>query len=131
MSYNDPYQQDPYQQQQPQQHPYQQPQQPQQPPQYGYPQQGYQPGYPPPGASGQTNVMAILSLVFAFVFAPAAIVLGHIAKKQINERNEQGGGLATAGLILGYVFTGIWVVLCGLWVVLVVFAANHNVTTTY
>ncbi|MFI6261714.1 DUF4190 domain-containing protein [Micromonospora sp. NPDC051006] len=52
-----------------------------------------------------TNVMAILSLVFAFVFAPAGIVLGHIAKKQIRRTGEQGGGLATAGLVLSYIFT--------------------------
>ncbi|WP_434090297.1 DUF4190 domain-containing protein [Micromonospora avicenniae] len=52
-----------------------------------------------------TNVMAILSLVFAFVFSPAGIVLGHIAKKQIRRTGEQGDGLATAGLVLSYVFT--------------------------
>ena len=76
MSYNDPYQQQPQQPQSP--YPYQQ--QPQQP-QYQYPGQGYPPpGYPPPGSTGQTNVMAILSLVFAFVFWPAGIVCGHVAK---------------------------------------------------
>ncbi|WP_436970654.1 DUF4190 domain-containing protein [Micromonospora avicenniae] len=52
-----------------------------------------------------TNVMAILSLVFAFVFSPAGIVLGHIAKKQIRRTGEQGDGLATAGLVLSYIFT--------------------------
>src|SRR5690606_5495120 len=35
------------------------------------------PGYAPYQQSG-TNVMAILSLVFAFVFSPAGIVLGHV-----------------------------------------------------
>ncbi|SCG46054.1 DUF4190 domain-containing protein [Micromonospora inositola] len=52
-----------------------------------------------------TNVMAILSLVFAFVFSPVGIVLGHIAKKQIRRTGEQGSGLATAGLVLSYIFT--------------------------
>jgi hypothetical protein len=69
----------------------------------------------PSGAYGQapgTNTMAILSLVFAFVFSPVGIVFGHIAKKQINERGEQGGGLATAGLVLSYVFTGLGVLVC-------------------
>lgn len=87
-------------------------------PQQGYPQQGYpqypqsqypaypqQPGYyPVVGAAGHTNTMAILSLVFAFIFSPLAIVFGHIARKQIRERGEGGAGLATAGLVLGYVF---------------------------
>jgi hypothetical protein len=132
MSYHDPYQQDPY-QQQPQQDPYQQqPQQypyQQQPPQYGYPQQGYPPGYPQPGPTGQTNVMAILSLVFAFVFWPVGIVFGHIAKKQIRERNEEGGGLATAGLILSYIFGAIALLICGIWVIAVVILANNGSTT--
>jgi hypothetical protein len=103
----------------------------------GYGQQGYQaygqpgygqPGYPyapPPVAS--TNTMAILALVFAFVFAPAAIVLGHIAKKQIRQSGEQGGGLATAGLVLGYIFTGIMVLYCaGVIVAIVIGAANGS-----
>jgi preprotein translocase subunit SecG len=59
-----------------------------------------------------TNTMAILSLVFAFVFSPAAIVMGHVAKKQIRETGEQGDGLATAGLWLGYIFTGLFVLFC-------------------
>jgi hypothetical protein len=96
--------------------------------QYQYPQPGYQPdgypppGYPPPGypqpplgaygaypgypppARG-TNTMAILALVFAFVFAPAGIVFGIIARNQIARTGEEGEGLALAGLIVGAVFT--------------------------
>ena len=75
----------------------------------GYAQQ--QPAYGYPQARG-TNVMAILSLVFAFVFAPAGIVLGHVAKKQLRTSGEEGGGLATAGLVLSYIFTGLAVVFC-------------------
>ncbi|MGH3680123.1 MAG: DUF4190 domain-containing protein [Natronosporangium sp.] len=100
-----PQYQQPYQQQ-----PYQQP---------GYPsgQPGYQPSAPPSGGVGTTNVMAILALVFAFVFWPAGIVCGHIAKKQIRERGEEGSGLATAGLVLSYVFGGLSVLCCGLGVI--------------
>ena len=72
---------------------------------------GYQQPYSAPPVTG-TNMMAILALVFAFVFAPAAIVLGHIAKKQIKQTGEQGSGLATAGLVLGYIFTGISLIGC-------------------
>src|SRR6185312_4199217 len=43
------------------------------PPPYGYP--GY-PGFPPPNLG--TNTMSILSLIFAFVFAPLGIVFGII-----------------------------------------------------
>ncbi|AGL21119.1 DUF4190 domain-containing protein [Actinoplanes sp. N902-109] len=75
-------------------------------PGYGYPQQPYTPMGAP------TNTMAILALVFAFVFAPAAIVMGHVAKRQIRQTGESGEGLATAGLWLGYIITGIYLLLC-------------------
>jgi Domain of unknown function (DUF4190) len=73
-----------------------------------------QPSYPaqqamPPQQVRGTNVMSILSLVFAFVFAPLGIVFGHIAKKQIRRTGEGGSGLATAGLVLGYIFTVLWI----------------------
>jgi hypothetical protein len=98
-------------------------------PQYGtqgygaaqYPTSGY--GAP---QSSSTNVMAILSLIFAFVFSPVGIVLGHIAKKQIKERGEQGGGLATAGLVLGYVFTGLYVLGCCGLIVAAIASGDNN-----
>ena len=79
---------------------------------------GY-PGPPPapdPSAALRTNTMAILALVFAFVFAPLAIVFGVVGRRQIDRTGEQGRGLATAGLVLGLVFTALSV----LYVVLVV-----------
>jgi hypothetical protein len=69
-----------------------------------------------------TNTLAILALVFAFVFSPAAIVLGHLAKKQIRQTGEQGEGLATAGLWLGYIFTIIGVLVCAFYVIVIIFA---------
>lgn len=87
--------------------------------QQGYPQQGYaQPGYPatPP----RTNLLAILSLVFAFVFAPAGIVLGHISKKQLKTSGEGGAGLATAGLVLSYIFTVIGLLIIAFYIVFAV-----------
>jgi hypothetical protein len=70
--------------------------------------------------------MAILSLVFAFVFAPAGIVLGHIAKRQLRTSGEGGGGLATAGLILSYIFTALWVLFCA---GIIILSATTNHTT--
>ena len=137
MTYQDPYQQpqqpDPY-QQQPQQQPYQYPQQPYSGQPYsGQPYPQYQqPGYPgygmPMAAGGQTNTMAILALVFAFVFSPLGIVFGHIAKKQIRERNEQGEGLATAGLIIGYIFTALYVIGCAFYIIVIIAVASHPST---
>jgi uncharacterized membrane protein len=61
--------------------------------------------------------MAVLALVFAFVFAPAGIVLGVMARKQIRQTREEGDGLALAGIIVGSIFTGFFLLFIVLWVV--------------
>jgi hypothetical protein len=57
----------------------------------------------------RTNGLAIASLacgIGQFAFGPVAtipaIVLGHMARRQIKRTGEQGAGLALAGLILGW-----------------------------
>ena len=74
------------------------------------PPAGPPPGAPmPAGAGQQTNQMAIWSLVascvglLCTVGSIVGIVLGFMAKKQIQESGgTQGGdGLATAGIIIG------------------------------
>jgi hypothetical protein len=87
---------------------------------YGYP--GPYP-YPYPPMRPRTNTLAILALVFGFVCAPAAIVLGAVARRQIRRTGEEGMGLATAGLVLGIVFT----VLGILWIALIVTVFAHAV----
>jgi hypothetical protein len=74
---------------------------------------------PPGGATalaGQTNTLAVVSLVSALV-APVAhftgiggltltivsIVTGHMARRQIRQTGERGDGFALAGLIISYV----------------------------
>ncbi len=67
----------------------------------------YQPNQPPPGAypygPRPTNTMAILAIIFAFVFTPLGIIFGFIARSQIKQTGEGGGGLALAGIIIGFV----------------------------
>jgi len=97
-------------------------------PAYGQPYgSGQVPAYGQPGqpAMTKTNTMAILSLVFAFLFSPLAIVFGFVAKKQMKERGESGGGLATAGIIIG--FLGVLLVILSAIVIAV--AARHLGTT--
>jgi len=107
----------------------------------GYAAPGYAPGYqgagyPPPYGyavlppSATTNTMAIMSLVFAFVFPPLGVVFGHMARKQIKERGEGGEGLATAGLIVGYIFTAFYVIGCAIWVIAVFFLASTAAAVT-
>jgi hypothetical protein len=63
------------------------------------------------------NTLAIVSLVAAilsfvgnivplvgwFTLALIAIVTGHVARRQIRQTGEGGMGLATAGLVIGYI----------------------------
>jgi peptidyl-prolyl cis-trans isomerase B (cyclophilin B) len=55
--------------------------------------------------------MAILGLVFAFLFSPLGIVFSAIGLGQVKERGERGRGLAIAGLILSVVMLLLSVVL--------------------
>jgi Domain of unknown function (DUF4190) len=109
----------------------------QQPP--GYPQPGYQSGVPawPAGApypAQKTNSLAVAALVcgivqflgFWLLGTIPAIVFGHMARNQIRQRNEQGAGLALAGLILGYVGVALSVIL----VIIIIIAAVHSSQST-
>lgn len=63
----------------------------------------------------KTNTYAIWSLVLActsfvfgwFVTAIVAIILGNMAKEQIQQRNEQGYNLAETGIVLGWINIGL------------------------
>lgn len=75
---------------------------------YGQPYGGYPYGFPPPQ---RTNGMAIASLVLGILWlywigSILALVFGYIAKRQIQERNEAGGGMAIAGIVLGWIGIG-------------------------
>ena len=81
---------------------------------------------PPPGSAGYavpdrpTNLMAILSLIGAFIAPPAGLVLGILAQRQIARTGEEGAGLAKAGAIVGGVFTAFIVMFVIAWLGMVV-----------
>ncbi|WP_018351527.1 DUF4190 domain-containing protein [Longispora albida] len=73
----------------------------------------YQPYGPPPA---RYNTMAIASLVTSAIsviltcvtgvgglLGIAGAIMGHVAQRQIRQRNEQGEGLALSGAIIGWV----------------------------
>lgn len=97
----------------------------------GPPGYGYTP-YPYPAAAPPTNSMAIAALVCALagfavgLSAPVGAILGHIARRQIRERGEQGDGMALAGIIIGWTLTGILTVCCGAYVVGIVVAISQD-----
>jgi hypothetical protein len=101
--------------------PYGQPAYGQQPPGYG-PPVGYAPA---PQFGRPTNTMAILALVMAFVFAPAGLVLGILARKQIARTGEDGDGLALAGIIVGGLVTAFFVLMIVFMIVTFMGAASY------
>jgi len=91
-------------------------------------------GYPPGGAYGfpaipRNNGLAVASMVCSFFFwvygipAVLAIIFGFIARSQIKRSNgaERGGGMALAGIIIGFVGIALGVAL-----VIIVVVALHN-----
>jgi hypothetical protein len=55
-----------------------------------------------------TNGMAIASMVLGIVWlwglgSVVALVLGYAAKREIKRTNQNGSGMATAGIILGWI----------------------------
>jgi hypothetical protein len=94
-----------------------------------------QPAYPPayayPYAPQHTNSMSIASLVsgiLAWLLCPLlggvlAVIFGHVARGQIKQSGEAGGGMAIAGLVLGYANLGLTVLGIIVWIFLFVGAA--------
>jgi len=87
-----------------------------------YPGGGYAGYGQPMPLSRPTNGLAIAALVCSLaglatcISAPVGAILGHVARKQIRERGEEGDGMALAGIIVGWILTGIGVVGCGLYI---------------
>ena len=73
---------------------------------------------PAPLSPRQTSTLAIVSLIFgvlSWIVIPllgslVAIITGHMARAEIRREPERldGDGMALAGLILGYLAIGLW-----------------------
>lgn len=81
----------------------------------------------------RTNGLAVASLAcgvgqvfFWSLAAIPAVVLGHMARRQIRRTGEDGAGLALAGLILGWIGIVLTVVLAVGVVALVAVASTHG-----
>jgi eukaryotic-like serine/threonine-protein kinase len=72
---------------------------------------------PPPRPRQKTNTFANLSVVFAFLFAPAGAVLGHLGLAQIRRTGQRGHDRALIGLTLSYAFILIAVAALVMWTV--------------
>lgn len=87
---------------------------------------------PPP----RTNPLAVAALVCGIgqfftlgLGTIPAVILGHMSHRQIRRTGEQGRGMATAGLVLGWIGVALWVI----FITIVLFAAvsvTHGGSTT-
>ena len=104
-----------------------------QPPTPGMPQQvapgGYPAQYPPAAPTNSSAIAALVCGILGLTACPVvlsivALVLGYSAKKTIRASGgrEQGGGMATAGIVTGWIGIAIWGALLGFYLVLVVIA---------
>ncbi|MBI2704200.1 MAG: DUF4190 domain-containing protein [Actinobacteria bacterium] len=92
------------------------------------------PGYYPPAP--RTNGLAVASLVCSLIglacggpfLSIPAVVMGHMARRQIRNSGgaEQGEGIALAGLIIGYIGTGLFAALMVLYILIIVAAAGSS-----
>ncbi|MGQ0774163.1 MAG: DUF4190 domain-containing protein [Pseudonocardiales bacterium] len=76
------------------------------------PSQAYYPGQPSPYPYRPTNGFAVASLVLGIIWiywigSILALIFGYVARSQIRERGDGGAGLATAGIVLGWIGIGI------------------------
>jgi hypothetical protein len=74
----------------------------------------FPPGYYSPAMVQRTNGFAIGALVCGivpFFGGIPAVILGHVARGQIKRTGERGDGVATAGLILGYMWLALWMLI--------------------
>ena len=83
-----------------------------------------------PPSSPRVNTFATLSLVYAFVFAPAGAILGHLGLAQIRRTGQQGRERALAGLTLSYVFITLAVVGLVIWATFAATTSNQAATPT-
>jgi hypothetical protein len=106
----------------------------------GYPPQSYPaaPGYPPaypnygyntPQTTQSANGLAIASLICSIagivtcgVTSLVGAILGHVGRRQIAQQQQSGAGLALAGIITGWIVTGLWAVFWTLFVIGIVAA---------
>ena len=95
-------------------------------PQWGQPQQQQQPWQPQttPGSATASLILGICSLVICGIIAgPLALVYGNKAKNEIDASGGRlgGRGMATAGIVMGWIGIGLWV----LWIIIFLISASN------
>lgn len=108
------------------------------PAQYVAPSAQYAPSQPGPVAPVPTNTAAILSLVSSIIgffslglLSLVGVILGHVSLSQIKRTREGGRPLAVAGLVIGYIGIGFWLLLIIGFIVLLIFSGALAAGSAY
>jgi uncharacterized membrane protein len=86
---------------------------------------------PPPGTNGKAVAALVCGVagLFTGLSAIPAVVLGHMARREIRRTREQGDAMAVTGLVLGYVITvAMLLALVGVILLVVAFAQDAHGT---
>ena len=99
----------------------------------------YQSPSTPPDVHATRSTMAIVSLIsgilgwtlLPFLGSIAAIITGHKAKKEIGDSMGQlgGAGMATAGLVMGYISLGLALCVCAAVVAVMALGMSQSIAT--
>ena len=87
----------------------------------------------PNNQSKSDSPLPILALVFAFIFPLVGAILGHVALSQIRQGkiNDNNKGLATAGMIVGWVFTGLYITFIGAYIAIIAAVVSSGSLNNY
>jgi len=88
----------------------------------------------PNNQSNSDSPLPILAVIFAFIFPLVGAILGHVALSQMRQGkiNDTNKGLAKAGVIVGWVFTGLGILIfCAYLALVAAFATAAANSITY
>ena len=71
-------------------------------------------------------VLGVAEFFTAGLTAIPAVICGHVARRQMKLTGQRGDGLATSGLVLGYMALIFWAVLIAASLVSVAITVAHN-----
>ena len=103
--------------------------------------QGPYNNYPPPMPPAKTNGKSITALVLGilsialpyigFLIGIVAIIFASLSFKELKYKNEQGRGMAVAGLVCGIVGTALYAIIIVILIILFVFVAAADNSLNY
>lgn len=89
---------------------------------------GVQTGNNASAANNQTNVLAIVGFVLAFLVPIAGLICSIIGKREAPKYGGNGKGLATAGIVISIVEMALAVILIIIYIIVVVIAATAGLS---